>query len=87
MARFFVCLGTVDFVTYCRRLGNRVDDVHSVQTATTDTSSKQDAELDDEVQFHAEFKRQYVYFLFTSSTHVEFVLSGCQTSMVKPYLT
>ena len=32
-------------------LGDRVDDVHSsVQTATTDTSSKQDTELDDEVQ-------------------------------------
>ena len=38
-------------------LGDHVDDVHSVQTATTDTSSKQDAELDDEVQLHAKFKR------------------------------
>ena len=44
-------------------LGNQVDDVHSVQTATTDTSSKQDAKLDDEVQLHAEFKPRYVYFL------------------------
>ena len=41
-------------------LVDRVDDVHSVQTATTDTSSKQDVELDDEVQLHAEFKRRYV---------------------------
>ena len=41
-------------------LGDRVDDVHSVRTATTDTSSKQDAELDDEVQLHAKFKRRYV---------------------------
>ena len=41
-------------------LGDRVDDVHSMRTATTDTSSKQDTELDDEVQLHAEFKHQYV---------------------------
>ena len=41
-------------------LGDQVDDVHRVQTATTDTSSKQDMELDDEVQLHAEFKRRYV---------------------------
>ena len=41
-------------------LGDQLDDLHSVQTATTDTSSKQDAELDDEVQLHAEFKRRYV---------------------------
>ncbi len=41
-------------------LGDLVDDVHSVRTTTTDTSSKQDAELDDEVQFHAEFKRRYL---------------------------
>ena len=64
-----------------------MDDVHSVWNATTDTFSKQDVKLDDEVQLHAEFKRRYVYFLFSSSTHVEFMLSGCQTSMVKPYLT
>ena len=30
-------------------LGDWVDDVHSVQTATTDTSSKQDVELDVDV--------------------------------------
>ena len=44
-------------------LGDRVDDVHSVRNATTDTSSKQDAELDEEVQLHAQFKRRHVYFL------------------------
>ena len=37
--------------------GDQVDNVLSVQTATTDTSSKQDVELDDEVQLLAEFKR------------------------------
>ena len=36
-------------------LGERVDDVHSVRTVTTDTSSKQDTELDDEMQLQAEF--------------------------------
>ena len=42
-------------------LGDRVNDVPGVRTATTDTSSKEDVELDDEVQLHAEFKRRYVY--------------------------
>ena len=37
--------------------GDRVDDVLSVQTTTTDMSSKQDAEVDAEVQLHAESKR------------------------------
>ena len=48
--------------------GDRVDDVLSMRTATTDTSSKQDAELDDEVQLHAEFKRRYVYFLLIKTS-------------------
>ena len=52
-------------------LGDRVDDVHSVRTATTDTSSKQDAELDDEVQLHAEFKRRYVYFILRHMSETE----------------
>ena len=54
-------------------LGDRVDDVHGVRTATTDTSSssKQDAELDDEVQLHAEFKRRYVYFLLRHRSETE----------------
>ena len=52
-------------------LGDRVNDVHSVRTATTDTSSKQDAELDDEVQLHAEFKRRYVYFLLRHRSETE----------------
>ena len=43
------------------RLGDRVDDVHSVQKLRPQTlSSKQDVELDDEMQLHAEFKRGYV---------------------------
>ena len=52
-------------------LGDRVNDVHSVRTATTDTSSKQDVELDDEVQLHAEFKRQYVYSLLRHRSETE----------------
>ena len=46
MARFFVCLATVVFVRCCRRL-DLVIDVLSMQTVTTDTSSKRDAEFDD----------------------------------------
>lgn len=42
--------------------GDRAGHVISVRTSTTVTSSKQDAELDDEVQLHAEFGRRYVYF-------------------------
>ena len=52
-------------------LGDRVDDVHGVRTTTTDTYSKQETVLDDEVQFHAEFKHRYVYFLLRHRSETE----------------
>ena len=48
-----------------------MDDVHSVRTATIDTSSKQDTELDDEVQLHAEFKCRFMYFLLRHWSETE----------------
>ena len=58
MARFHVS-GNCTFCEILLEVGldDWVDNVHSVRTAATDTSSKQDSELDDEVQLHAEFKR------------------------------
>ena len=56
--------------------GDRMDNVLNVQTATTDTSSKQDTELDDEVQLHDEFKHQYVYFLLRRQSETESMSSS-----------
>ena len=57
-------------------LRDPVDNVLSVQTATTDMSSKQDAELDDEMQLHAEFKRRYMYFLLGRQSETESMSSS-----------
>ena len=51
LARFFVCLATVVFMGWCRRLDLVIEWTMyscSVRTATTDTSSKQDGGLDDD---------------------------------------
>ena len=53
--------------------GDRLDDV--IGAVTTATSSKQDAELDDEVQLHAEFGRRYVYFRLRCHSETESTFS------------
>ena len=68
-------------------LGDQVDDVHSVRTVTTDTSSKQDAELDDEVQLHAKFKRRYVYFLLRHRSETECIMSSLTSDRFQNFLT
>ena len=40
------------------------------------TSSKQDAELDDEAQLHAKFKRRCVYFLLRHWSETECIISS-----------